>query len=526
MALSSEYNPPNTATGLSEDEVKRRFASFLREFYRERYEPMPNSVQTSMDNVGEGGIVADGMMQFRKNDGSPFVCTYEATSRDKAEEVKFALNLVYFLWDCAAFAMVCTAIAYFFAYQTNRVWLISLRGAGNLGFLIGTWMIAFFSWYFTMHKWKKYRYIYAIQQFKQYAADEQWIALADDVFPSPTDPYLLELRNQCVFSGFGLALVSVDTAPRVLAAPSRLRIYGEGRQMLHWVTRAQWYQSVSGGFGGVSFSMPNAWTVVWNKLTRSLRYYLWDPVKKQLIAALAKPFGGDISVYSRFMTGRYMQKMFFAISLFTCIFLANKVLSYRAEDTVDVEELRNWRAGRNPEDQPGELPPESEPIPYDGKAPGVPKQYPVAEDKAQTVDLTASDDDASTIDLSGGETAKETKKTAAIKAKPKDQPPKPKPKPQEPDGCSLLKGRAGWIVQENAFSTRESAIEHVKLLRANKITCNWTSQACLTPGRTGYIVWLGDIQTIYTTAQSQQATLTKALQKAKLPKAKLLLRKI
>ena len=58
---------------LTEDDIKVAFLPFLKEFYKYRFEYRPDSVQTELDNVSAGGLVADGMVSFRKNDGSPFV---------------------------------------------------------------------------------------------------------------------------------------------------------------------------------------------------------------------------------------------------------------------------------------------------------------------------------------------------------------------------------------------------------------------------------------------------------------------
>ena len=142
-------------TVLTEEDVKQRFIPFLKDFYKRRYEPMPNSIVVELDNVSAGGLVADGKMTFRKEDGSLFVCTYEATSRDKAEEVKYQLNLSYFLWDCAAFGTMLAAAVYVIGFVYNRLWLITLQWAGNIGMLTGVAMIGFFGWHFTMQKWRK-----------------------------------------------------------------------------------------------------------------------------------------------------------------------------------------------------------------------------------------------------------------------------------------------------------------------------------------------------------------------------------
>ncbi len=121
---------------LTEDDIKRKFLPFLKEFYKYRYEYRPESLHTELDNVSAGGLVADGMVSFRKEDGSAFVCTYEATSADKAEEVKFTLNVSYFTWDCLAFAAVVAAVCYIATYASRFAWLKNLQWTGNTGFVL------------------------------------------------------------------------------------------------------------------------------------------------------------------------------------------------------------------------------------------------------------------------------------------------------------------------------------------------------------------------------------------------------
>ncbi len=509
--------------GLSEEQVKRRFAAFLRAFYRDRFEPLPNSIETSLDNVGAGGIVADGIMRFRKSDGTPFTCAYEATSRDKAEEVKFALNLVYFLWDCAAFGMVCAAFACLVAFVANLKWLISLHGIGIFGFLLGVGMIGFFAWYFTLNKWRKYRYIYAIQQFKQYAADEQWIALAEDVFPSPIDPYLLELRQQCVFSGFGLAIVSLDAETRVLCAPTRLRIYGEGRKMIHWLTRAQWYQQMTGGAGdNFHIPLPNAWTAMVNLISRPFRFYFWDPVQKQIWGLLSRPFGHTASAYHRFMRGQTTQKFVFLFALSICTYLSYQVLSIQDENIADLEIFKNWRAKPNPEDQPN-FNIQGSTIPYDGKYTGVPKQYPQTEEDVETIDLTAGIEDevkATRLPVAKPPAASSSGKVTKILS------PKPVEKPKVIDGCAAIKGKAGWMIQDNVFSNRDFTTRRVAALKAGNIPCSWAAQSCLNAGAEGFFIWLGDIYNDVGAARKKVTELEKAMKKAGLLRGRLLVRKI
>lgn len=517
-----ELNP----SVLSEDTVKRRFVPFLKEFYRNRYEPSADSIKVNLDNVSEGGLVADGIMTFKKNDGSPFVCTYEATSRDKAGEVKFALNLVYFLWDCVAFGAVCSTGTYAFFYATNFKWLLDLQIAGNFGFIVGVFTIGFFLWYFTMQSWRKYRYIYAIEQFKRYQADEQWVALAEDVFPAPNDPYMVELKSQCIYHGFGLAQVPAEGPVRILNSPSRIGIYGKDRKMADWVTRSQWYQVVSQNVTSMtSFRPPDTVRVYWNKITRPVQYLVIEPFKKHVWSVVSKPFGQTASAYTRFMSGQTVQKWVLALSIAAILPLWFDVLTFSEENLADLEKLKHWESELNPEDDPGYLI-DGAAIPFDGQPTGVPKQYPISVDapepEIQTIDLSGDDEDVPTINLSGDD--EEEEKPAAKPAKPVAKP-APAKKPVN-DPCASLGGKKGWVIQDNAFISKDYAAARVATLSAKGIVATSTARSCFESGADGYIVWLGAVRASEESARLAAADLEKILQRAGLRKGKLMLRKL
>jgi hypothetical protein len=83
-------------------------------------------------------------------------------------------------------------------------------------------MILFFGiiWYQLLRRLPRYRYIYAIQQFKQYFADDQWVAYAYDVFAGYEDVYFKELRKQCVYNGFGMLEIDEEEKVKLHMAPS------------------------------------------------------------------------------------------------------------------------------------------------------------------------------------------------------------------------------------------------------------------------------------------------------------------
>ncbi|HRI60598.1 MAG TPA: hypothetical protein PK228_12760 [Saprospiraceae bacterium] len=504
--------------GLPEDFVKRRFVPFLKNFYKHRYEPPADSIQVNFDNVSASGLVADIVMSFRKSDDSPFVCACEATSREKAGEVKFTLNLVYFIWDAVAFGAFFSAIVYAFFYETQIPWLLDLHATGNLGLIIGSFTIGFFGWYFTMQRWRKYRYIFAIEQFKRYEADEQWVALADDVFPAPSDPYLIELKNQCVYNGFGLALVPEEGDVRVLNAPSRLGSFGEDRRMVQWLTRSQWYQTMTAMTNTSNLRPPDMVQTYWNKTKHWAQYLVIEPFKKYVWSILSKPFGQTTSVFNRFMSGQTVQKWVFVLCTLAIVPMCLDVLTRKEEDIADLEKLQNWHGGANPEDQPGYVL-DGPPIPFDGKPKGVPKQYPISKN--------APDEDIQTIDLSGSDDEEEE-----YAGKPADTPRKTASKPKAAatqtisDPCGSLGGKNGWVVQDNVFGKQDYAAARASALKASGVTAQSTPRSCFEGGGSGFIVWLGRVQSSEPAAKKAAADLENTLLEKGLLKGKLLVRKI
>lgn len=504
---------------LSEDDIKKAFLPFLKQFYRYRYEYRPESIHAELDNVSAGGLVADGMLTFRKADGSPFVCTYEATSVDKAEEVKYALNVLYFSWDCLAFGAFTAAVVYAAVYVVRFSWLVSLQWTGNVGFVLGMGIIGFFAWYFTMRSWRKYRYIYAIEQFKQYFADEQWIALGDDVFPAPSDPYLRELKSQCVYNGFGLALIPEQGEVRVLSTPSRLGIYGKDRRMVHWVTRINWVQTMSQNVSTLARYrpvMPNEWKQAWNKLWRPLAYLLFDPIKKGLWKAFSKPLGRSNSTFDRYMHGHSVQKWVFSLALLAIVPLAYRVLTVREETIDDVVQ----RPEQNPEDQYGYL--------YEGPRPsyrdprGIPRQdpEPVSNPDIQTINLSGDNDqeEPPTINLSGNEDDKEPQAVPGTKSQTGTT--------AKVNPCAGVRALKGWVIQDNSFSTKSLANERSDALQRQGIDNSVVPKACIGDGNSGFVILLGASHASETAATAAAGNLTKAMERYGLLQGPLLVRHI
>lgn len=524
---------------LSEDDIKRAFVPFLRKFYKDRYAILHGSVQSTLDNRSEEGYIADGKIQFVKKDDPDsdkrelFTATFEATSLDKADEVKFRRNDTYLAWDSAAFAAMFTAGFYVLSFLFREQFLHSLGWAGNLGLLIGAFLMFFSGWFFVVRGWKKYRYIYAIEQFKHYFADEQWVVLAEDVFPSAHDPYLAELKNQCVFNGFGLAIVQTfDRQVRPVATPSRLGIYGKDRRTAIWLSPSRAIERMV----AVRQKTPPVLTQMFNRLWRPFDYLLAQPIRNALGGRPEAWMSGT----NRFMKVRGTQKMLAAISLLVMAIFFQKTLAHKDLEYADegYEAMLDRRLAQpNPENYRGFVQENSDDA--TPTRPGaIPKQYPPNTDLASEDDDWDDDgEDVQTINLSGDEDEIGAPKSAQPaeyqrKTSPKPAAARPKPKAAKPappralDVCSLVRNKQGWLVQDGLFSQKNAAEQRIAALKHHGLPCAVVWRGCLERGAEGYWVVLGSLVASEKTAKTERDNFQKTLQRYGLEKGRLALRRV
>lgn len=184
--------------------------------------------------------MADGHLTFKKEDGSPFLATFEATAGDSRGEVLFHPQPVLLNMDSLATGVVFSTLILGFLYADK--W----KGFENIGKYwaivvgLGVGAAIFYSVRRLIRKLPRYRYIFAIEQFKQYHADQQWIALGADVFPDPTDKNYKELRDQCVKFGFGLLLVDENLKAQLVITPARVQALGKRRRLLRFEDAQAW----------------------------------------------------------------------------------------------------------------------------------------------------------------------------------------------------------------------------------------------------------------------------------------------
>jgi sporulation related protein len=215
---------------ITENIVKKIALRFFRHHYkyRLRYEDQP--VVAKYDLEAAGGIIADGYYSFKKPDGKKFTATFEATGKNSKDETIYKPQKKILFWDGLTVASILTLFLFALNYTYHFHTLDERTILSRIGLVALSMLIGFGFFYWIARQFRRYRYIYAIEQFKKYHADEQWIALACDVFEDPNDKYFRELKNQCVYNGFGLLVVDKKLDPKILITPSRQDIFMGKRQ--------------------------------------------------------------------------------------------------------------------------------------------------------------------------------------------------------------------------------------------------------------------------------------------------------
>jgi len=205
---------------LTEQEIIRAALPFIRSHYK--FRPRGEAImETRYDVAAAGGVIADGYLAFNTEEGEPFIVTVESTSRNTCNEVIYAIQNKLLNWDSlACTALVIAAIYTYYHYKGYNL-AQTLGEIPTVLILAGGFCFGLFLFRILLGWMRRYRYIYAIEQFKQYYATEQWIALGEDVFKSHMDKDFLELKEQCVDNGFGLVIVNAELMVQMLITPAR-----------------------------------------------------------------------------------------------------------------------------------------------------------------------------------------------------------------------------------------------------------------------------------------------------------------
>lgn len=202
---------------------------YLKAYYK--YRPRLGEATGQLDLVTKDGIVVDGQISFPGETGALFTATFEATSFEKRDELLFKKQYKLLWWDSIALASAIGALA--FAISFFYDW-ITLKNVGTFGVLT-TFILIFaamvYGYRLVAGSRRRYRYIYAVEQFKRYKADEQWCAFSADVFTGLNETYMSELKRQCVLHGFGLVEIKQNHLCQLHITPSRQELFGNKRRL-------------------------------------------------------------------------------------------------------------------------------------------------------------------------------------------------------------------------------------------------------------------------------------------------------
>ena len=192
---------------LTENIIKREAMSFLKGYYKFKPRGEGGTV-VKYDMRAEGGLIADGYLEFLDVDGSTFSATLEATSALKRDEVVYQVQKKLLFWDTLSFSILATVISVLLIQRSN--WLDYAELKLGLGLLLswGFLVLYFLLGYLSFQLFDRYRYIYAIEQFAQYNVSEKWICIGEDVFPSGSDKYFKQLKKRCIANGVGLLWIN------------------------------------------------------------------------------------------------------------------------------------------------------------------------------------------------------------------------------------------------------------------------------------------------------------------------------
>ncbi|MFK8104632.1 MAG: hypothetical protein AB8G15_19060 [Saprospiraceae bacterium] len=272
---------------LSENTIKKAALRFLKGYYK--YREREGQTIARYDMTTQSGIIADGHLSFPKEDGSYFLATFEATSHQSRKEVIFRKQTKTLLWDSLALASVVATLVYGYGYLYDHFTVKQLGIWQSLGIIALVLISSFLFFLLIFHQISRYRYIYAIEQFKKYHADEQWIVVGSDVFKAKDDLALRELKKQCVYGGFGMISVSMDETAHLMITPAREQVSKKQRKSMFFSEQNDKPLSPTRA------RVKNLWQTITGKIASLLRGKM---PKRNLLLRYKKPVYRQIALFS------------------------------------------------------------------------------------------------------------------------------------------------------------------------------------------------------------------------------------
>ena len=240
----------------TEQNIRGLAINFLRQHYKLRPRMGATGTRVITKVHYYKGVTIDARLSYQQPDGTWFMATVEATSRDRAQEVLYRVN--WFRIAVHAFLIALLALVLTLGVaQLSKASLFEYFGRPNVyAFLISGFVSVWTGAGILLSRLEYYRYIYAVAQFMRFHADAQWIAYDRTIFFAPLEGnvsnrkakryarrmrrYYEELQRQCILFGFGLMEIREDNVVRWLIEPSHIDQFGGERGRLpKWMEAIQ-----------------------------------------------------------------------------------------------------------------------------------------------------------------------------------------------------------------------------------------------------------------------------------------------
>ncbi len=200
---------------LPEGYIKKKALQFLHQEYYRRC-PINGIIYKELEAYTTEGKRADGLIIFRQKGRNPFVASLEAKSSNTLRSLVEQIDLAKIVDDGLKMA-VCS-----FAFIWLLAWMAGVRQVLDpfLALLMGAcwiWMVKAYISTIQPLGLKRHAKIGALQQLRQYPADERWLAIGIDSL-SKEDQFH-RLLQHCRKAGIGLLVVPEAGSPKVHAHP-------------------------------------------------------------------------------------------------------------------------------------------------------------------------------------------------------------------------------------------------------------------------------------------------------------------
>lgn len=200
---------------LPEGYIKKKALQFLhREYYRRC--PINGIIYKELEAYTNEGKRADGLIIFRQKGRNPFVASLEAKSANTLRSLVEQIDLARIVDDGLKMAVGS------FVFIWCLAWMAGVRQMLDpiLALLMGgcwIWMVKAYISAVQPLALKRHSRIGALEQLKQYPADERWLAIGIDSMSKEAQFH--RLLQHCRKAGIGLIIVASEGSPEVHVHP-------------------------------------------------------------------------------------------------------------------------------------------------------------------------------------------------------------------------------------------------------------------------------------------------------------------